>query len=286
MDGTLLPDLGRDVSPRNRRALLSAQQAGVTVAIATGRRTNYTVPMLDGFGLRADMPLITSNGAVLRTLGGKTMDRCTMDPEVARDLCGLLRPFGCLVFTFERPDGKELLLEDMDTAQNSIALWIEANRKAIEVVRPLEKAFEHCDSPEQYPIQGMVAGSVERMRQAEAALKASPLAAFCGCVKTEYLGRNISILDLLPKGVSKGTGIHRLADHLGIDRKEVMAIGDNWNDLAMLEWAGQAVVMGNASPELRTLAKTRGWKQAPPNTQDGVAVTLEAALSKQLPTQA
>jgi hypothetical protein len=61
-----------------------------------------------------------------------------------------------------------------------------------------------------------------------------------------------------------------------------MAIGDNWNDVEMLEWAGQAVLMGNAALELRTLAKTRGWKQAPPNDEDGVAVVLEAAIAKRI----
>ncbi len=54
-----------------------------------------------------------------------------------------------------------------------------------------------------------------------------------------------------------------------------MAIGDNWNDVEMLEWAGQGIVMANAAVELRTLAKTRGWKQAPSNDDDGVAVILE-----------
>jgi hydroxymethylpyrimidine pyrophosphatase-like HAD family hydrolase len=59
-----------------------------------------------------------------------------------------------------------------------------------------------------------------------------------------------------------------------------MAIGDNWNDVEMLEWAGQGVIMGNAAAELRTMAKVRGWKQAPPNDDDGVAVVLEAAVKK------
>ena len=58
-----------------------------------------------------------------------------------------------------------------------------------------------------------------------------------------------------------------------------MAIGDNWNDVDMLEYAGQGVMMGNAAGELRTMAKMRGWKQAPPNDEDGVAVVLEKALA-------
>jgi hypothetical protein len=59
-----------------------------------------------------------------------------------------------------------------------------------------------------------------------------------------------------------------------------MAIGDNWNDVEMLEWAGQGVMMGNAVQELRAMAKTRGWKQVPPNDQDGVAVALEAVIAQ------
>jgi hydroxymethylpyrimidine pyrophosphatase-like HAD family hydrolase len=49
----------------------------------------------------------------------------------------------------------------------------------------------------------------------------------------------------------------------------------------MLEWAGQAVLMGNAAVELRAMAKMRGWKQAPPNDEDGVAVVLAAELARQ-----
>jgi hypothetical protein len=280
VDGTLLPNVGQAVTARTGRALLAAQQAGITVAIATGRRTAYTTPLLDNLGLRADTPLITSNGAVLRTLGGQAIDRCHMEPRVARGLCTLMRPFGCLVFTFDHPDREDLVLEDMGIAQGRISLWIEANRHAIQVVKPLEDAFPECSDPADHPIQGMVAGSVEQMRQAEASLKASPWSAYCECVRTEYPARDLSILDLLPLGVSKGWALERLAARLGVDRKEVMAIGDNWNDVDMLEWAGQAVVMGNAALELRTLAKTRGWKQAPRNDQDGVAVILENALQK------
>jgi Cof subfamily protein (haloacid dehalogenase superfamily) len=276
MDGTLLPTFSQNISPRNAEALRAAQRAGVTVAIATGRRTAYTAPLLDGLGLRADMPLITSNGAVTRTLGGAPLDRSHLKANIARELCGLLRPFGTLVFTFDMVGRGELVLEDLEQAHQRIALWVEANRNAIEVVRPLENALPDGNDP----IQGMLTGGVERMRQAEKALKASKWIKSCEAVRTEYPARDLSIVDLLPPGVSKGWALERLATRLGVDRKETMAIGDNWNDVNMLEWAGQAVLMGNAAQELRTLAKTNGWKQAPPNDQDGVAVTLEMALAR------
>jgi Cof subfamily protein (haloacid dehalogenase superfamily) len=276
MDGTLLPTLSHTISPRNARALRAAQEAGVTIVIATGRRAAYTRPLLEGLNLRADTPLITSNGAVTCTLAGETIDSCHMDARIARGLCGLLRPFGAVVFTFDRPGRGELLLEDLEQAHGRIAMWVEANRNAIEVVKPLELALADGNNP----IQAMAAGTVNRMRQAEAALKASEWGAECASVRTEYLARDLSILDLLPPGISKGWAFERLATRLGIDRKETMAIGDNWNDVGMLEWAGQGIVMANAADELRTMAKTLGWKQAPSNDDDGVAVVLETALAK------
>jgi Cof subfamily protein (haloacid dehalogenase superfamily) len=276
MDGTLLPTFAQKISERTGRALRAAQEAGITVAIATGRRTAYTVPMLDGLGLRADTPLITSNGAVTRTLGGEAIDRCHLPAPVARGLCGLLRPFGAVVFTFDRIGRGELVLEDLEQTEGRISLWIEANRHSIEVVKPLENALPDGEDP----IQGMVTGPVERMRLAELALKSSQWKDDCESVRTEYPARNLSILDLLPRGVSKGWALQRLAVRLGVDRKETLAIGDNWNDVDMLEWAGQAWIMGNAAQELRTMAKVNGWKQAPPNDQDGVAQVLEAVVAK------
>jgi Cof subfamily protein (haloacid dehalogenase superfamily) len=275
MDGTLL-STQREVSPRTARALKAAQEAGIVVAIATGRRTAYTTPHIEGLGLSLDMPLITSNGAITHTLGGEVIYRSLLEAHVARGLCGLLRPFGSLVFTFDRTGPGALVLEDIDRAEGRIALWIEANRPAIEVVNPLEDALPDGRDP----IQGMVAGNVEEMRRAEKAFRASALFGACECVKTEYPGRNLSILDLLPPGISKGWALQQLAAKLGIDRKETMAIGDNWNDLDMLEWAGQGVLMGNAALELRTMAKMRGWKQVPHNDLEGVAVALEDAIAK------
>jgi Cof subfamily protein (haloacid dehalogenase superfamily) len=288
MDGTLLPtltepSLSQGISPRNVQALRAAQGAGITIAIATGRRPAYTTPLLEGLGLRADTPLIASNGAVTATLDGQTplgakiIDRCYMNARVARGLCGLLRPFGTVVFTFNRPGRGELVLEDLEQAHGRIAMWVEANRYAIEVVQPLERALIDGDDP----IQGMAAGTIGQMRRAEETLKASEWGAECESVRTEYTARDLSILDILPRGVSKGWALERLASRLAIDRKETMAIGDNWNDVRMLEWAGQGIVMANAAAELRTLAKLRGWKQAPSNDDDGVAVVLENMLARQ-----
>jgi len=276
VDGTLLPSSSRQLTARTARALRDTQAAGITVAIATGRRVAYTAPIFEGLGLRADTPLITSNGAVVATLDGQLMDHTLLPAHVARALCGLLRPFGSMVYTFDKPGRGALVLEDLEQTHGRIALWVESNRNAIEVVKPLENALHDGEDP----IQGMVAGPIAKMRDAEQALKRSPLAAECACVRTEYPARDLSILDLLPAGISKGYALSRLAARLGVDRKETMAIGDNWNDVEMLEWAGQAVLMANAAEELRTLARMRGWKQTLASDEDGVAVVLEKAIAK------
>jgi hypothetical protein len=218
-------------------------------------------------------------------LGGEPMDRCHLPARVARGLCGLLRGFGAVVFTFDKPGPGELVLENLEQAHARISLWVEANRNSILEVKPLEDALPDGPDSSHDPIQGMVCGTIDRMRQAEKALRESGWAGDCEVQRTEYPARDLSIVDLLPPGVSKGWALERLAERLGLGRLETMAIGDNWNDVDMLEWAGQGVMMGNAAGELRAMAKMRGWKQAPPNDEDGVAQVLERIVARQLAAQ-
>jgi hypothetical protein len=102
--------------------------------------------------------------------------------------------------------------------------------------------------------------------------------------RTEYPARNLSILDILPAGCSKGAAILSLAATHAIDPAQILAIGDNWNDVSMLEIAGAAVLMANAPEDLKALARTRNWRIAPANTADGVADTIESVLAIHAPT--
>jgi hypothetical protein len=97
--------------------------------------------------------------------------------------------------------------------------------------------------------------------------------------RTEYPGRDLSILDILPAGCSKGAAILALAATRGIEPAQIMAIGDNWNDVSMLEVAGTAVLMDNAPEDLKALARARNWSSASSNRDDGVAEAIEAALA-------
>jgi hydroxymethylpyrimidine pyrophosphatase-like HAD family hydrolase len=97
--------------------------------------------------------------------------------------------------------------------------------------------------------------------------------------RTDYPNRDLSILDILPAGCSKGAALLSLAATRGIDPGQILAIGDNWNDVSMLEAAGAAVLMDNAPEDLKVLARARGWRIGPSNRDDGVAQAIEAALA-------
>jgi len=96
--------------------------------------------------------------------------------------------------------------------------------------------------------------------------------------RTEYPARDLSILDILPAGCSKGAAILTLAATHGIDPAQILAIGDNWNDVSMLEIAGAAVLVANAPDDLKAIARIRGWRIGRSNSDDGVAEAIEAAL--------
>ena len=275
IDGTLLPTAGTVVSSRNRRALFDAETAGIQIVIATGRRQAYASPLIHPVGLNAETIMITSNGAVTRTLGGERIDRFFLPIETARELCPVLRQFGgTTVFTFDHEGPGELVLESLDQLHSRIAAWVDANRPWIIEVRPLERTFDQGEPP----VQGMVCGTISAMRKAATRLGLSDIAPKIEIHRTDYPTRDLSIVDILPPGCSKGVALRRLAHSRGMAPAEIMAIGDNFNDLEMLEFAGQPVVMANGAPDLVRLAQTRGWQIATINDEDGVAQVIESVV--------
>lgn len=286
MDGTLLGGDGR-VSERTMRAVEAAERAGVEVVVATGRRHCYAMRQLRGLGWKEDGVVVSSNGAVVRTVGSRLLGRRHMEVEAAREMCGHLGEFrNALVVTFDRvgEDGEDargaLVVEEMAELHGSIGKWMVANEPYIEHVAPVERAFEGGKAP----IQMMLCGTVERMRRAEGRMRelawvSGVEEASAGCRialhRTEYPERDLSILDILPAGCSKGAALAGLAERRGIAVGEVMAMGDNWNDVSMLEWAGWPVLMANAPEELRGRAGEREWRVAGRHDAEGVAEVLE-----------
>ena len=277
IDGTLMPSSGTRMSERNQEAVRRADAAGVHIVIATGRRQAYAMPLMEQMGLHPSTVMISSNGTVTRTFGGESIDRWLLPVETARALCGELRQFGgATVFTFDREGPGELIVDSIEDLHQRVELWVEANRPYIREMKPLERAFDSGEAP----VQGMVCGSVERMRKAEECLNESRFAGLIETHRTEYPAKDLSILDILPPGCSKGSAIERLAASLGVRRSEIMAIGDNYNDVEMLKYVGQPVLMGNAPLELREMAGDLGWSITATNDEDGVALSILSALQR------
>jgi hypothetical protein len=164
-----------------------------------------------------------------------------------------------------------------------------ANEPYIAHVNPIELALDPAETDA--PIQAMLCGSIERMRRAEARLLEHPGVVAVGHTsdvveahhiialhRTEYPARDLSILDILPAGCSKGAALLSLAASQDIAASQILAIGDNWNDVSMLEAAGSAVVMENAPADLKAFARERGWRIGPSNNANGVAEAIESAL--------
>jgi Cof subfamily protein (haloacid dehalogenase superfamily) len=267
IDGTLLnPQF--QISEIDLAALRRAHESGIEVVLVTGRRHDFALPIAKLLGF--DLWLISSNGAITRSLQGETFYRDLLPVEVCRQLCRAMVDFrGNTVLTFDKRGKGAIVLEHMDELENSIRRWLEKNLEYIDFVVPVE------DSLITDPVQAMFCGPIARMQEALAALQACHLAEQITVLRTEYPIRDLSIVDVLNKDCSKGHALERWADYRGIPREQVMAIGDNYNDIEMLAFAGYPVIMGNASEELRG----RGWKVTLPNDQNGVAAALELVFS-------
>jgi Cof subfamily protein (haloacid dehalogenase superfamily) len=268
IDGTLLSS-DFHISPVDIDALQRAHESGVEVLLVTGRRHTFALPMAQQLGF--DSWLISSNGAVTRSIHGESFHRDLLPVETCRRLCTTMRGFrGNTVITFDKESKGALVLERMDELTTSIQRWLEKNMQYIEFVVPIEDALVTD------PVQAMFCGPIERMRKALSRLEASGLGEHITVSRTEYPLRDLSIVDVLNRNCSKGYAVERWARHRGIPREQVMAIGDNYNDVEMLAFAGLPFIMGNASEEL----KARGWAVTRSNDENGVAAAIEQVLGK------
>ncbi len=266
IDGTLLnPQF--QVSEGDLMALRRAHAAGIEIVLVTGRRHMFALPIAQQLGF--DLWLISSNGAVTRSLSGETFHRDLMPTETCRKLCGAMQEFrGNTVLTFDKETKGAIVLEHLDELGPSIRRWLEKNMEYIEFVVPIEKALVTD------PVQAMFCGTMARMSEALQALNRAGMDGTVTVLRTEYPARDLSMIDVLNAGCSKGHALERWAAHRGYRRDQVMAIGDNHNDVEMLEFAGHPVIMGNACAELLG----RGWTVTRGNDACGIAAAVDLVL--------
>jgi len=267
IDGTLL-DHAFQVSEANRRALEDAHARGIEIALVTGRRHTFALPIAQSLGF--PVTLISSNGAVTRRSTGELFHQDTLPRHAALALVAHMTDFRqYLVFTFDREGRGALMLETADQLHRSIQRWMEKNAEYFEFVRPIEQALTTD------PIQAMFCGEIAQMSEAQRHLHANhELLRSITVLKTEYEARDLCIVDILNRGCSKGHALRRWSREQRIPREQIVAIGDNHNDVEMLEFAGLPFLMGNACEEL----KLAGWPLTLTNEQDGVAHAIAQVL--------
>jgi hypothetical protein len=252
------------VSDRTVAALSAAIAAGTEIAIATGRRYDFAKPILDR--LPGPLTAIVSNGAVVRASDGTTPMRRALPKAVAAGVLDTTRPWrDGAALAFDRPREGQVVYERIDWDHPVRRMYAERSRDFIAEVSPLEDALVED------PLQVMFNGSVGEMRALVQHLASHVLAPRYSLAPTEYPARDFTLVDVLTAGCTKGSTMEAWATRQGYARDEVMALGDNLNDLEMLEAAGLPVVMGNAVPELRR----PGWAVTGTNDEDGVAQAID-----------
>ena len=270
IDGTLLDSNG-GLPARNVDAIARAIEAGVEVALATGRRYDFARPVFEA--LPSPLTLILSNGAVVKTRQGETLLRRLLPRATALHVLSETRQHrGTAAVVFDRPRERQVIFETIDWEHPRHGRFFQANRVFLAEQQPLEDALTED------PIQVMFTGGCSEMRALFDALRNGLQRPDAGhefsVALTEYLHRDFSLVDVSRAGCSKGSTLAQWADARGYDRAAVMAIGDNLNDLEMLEYAGRPVVMQNALAEL----KARGWPVTASNDEAGLAQAIETFI--------
>jgi Cof subfamily protein (haloacid dehalogenase superfamily) len=271
IDGTLLDSRGR-VPDAHRDALVEAAARGLEIALVTGRSFHFSRPVADA--LPVPLTLIVNNGALVKDTSGATLLRRLLGRDVARGVLAGTRAFDdSVALVFDRPadEGRQIVYERMDWTTPHRRGYYEKCRAFIaEATGPLG------DMLIEDPVQVMFNGGVAPMRALAGALGALPLADRYAVAVTEYEPRDFSLVDVNAAGCSKGSTLAEWTARRGLTRDEVMAVGDNLNDVEMLEFAGTAVVMGNACEAL----KRRGWHVTGTNDEGGLATAIQTrALS-------
>ena len=269
IDGTLLDSHGR-LPDAHRDALVEASALGVEVALVTGRSYHFTAPIVEL--LPIPLTLIVNNGAVVKRRDGATEMRHVLPRGAAVRVLDETRRFeDSVAIVFDRPDERQIVFERMDWSHPNRRGYYEKNKAFIAAASsPLREMLTED------PIQVMFNGSVEPMRALAATLRAMPIADQFSVAITEYVPRDFSLVDINGAGCSKGTTLATWVERRGWTPAEVAAFGDNLNDVEMLDLAGTAYIMGNATD----LLKSRGYRATGTNDEGGLATAIHECLQQ------
>src|SRR5437763_12828428 len=266
LDGTLLNSRS-EISPANLRALEETSRRGVRIAIVTGRRRFSAQPFVAQ--IPCPVTMVSSNGALVGSATGEILHRHFLPQETALEaleIARAYRPF--TVAIFDKPSRGQVTMEEGASSDGPYGWYLSHAPSALELVPDLEKALATD------PVQLMIGGPPPVVEPAEGLLARSSVEAKIHLSWTQYFSRNMSLLDVNAQGCSKASAVARLAEQAGIKPSQVMAVGDNFNDVELLRYAGRPVVMSQAPPGVRE----EGWAMTGSNDADGVAQAIQTYI--------
>ena len=257
VDGTLLDD-EETITPRTRRAVLAAVDSGTRFVLATGRPPRWVQPVVDALGF-APMA-VCANGAVIYDPG---TDRILSARTLSADHLGELAEIATRVIP-----GAGLAVERVGRSAHDAATPQFVSSPGY------EHAWLNPDNTEVSVEDLLGAPAVKlliRMAGARSSDMAAELAKHVGLQGDITYSTNNGLIEIVPLGISKATGVAEVARPYDISAENVVAFGDMPNDIPMLRWAGLGVAMGNAHPEAIEAAD----EVTSPNSDDGLARVLE-----------
>jgi len=249
MDYTLL-NKEKTVSEKNREAIRKAIEKGVHIVVATGRI--YTSARVYAKLLGVCTPIIASNGAIIREAvfnnpmdTEKTIYRNILPMEAVNEMIRLSHKYGIFshFFTDDTIYAEKLVNVSMRYTEWNKFLGVEDQVK-IKIVEDVEKAVAEDK------VQILKAVAVDRDSEKIQRLRDSIVETGIVSV-TQSMKDNLEVMN---QGVTKGNAVKMLAEMYGIKREEIIAIGDNENDISMIEYAGMGIAMGNAEESLKSVA--------------------------------
>jgi len=265
VDGTLMSSRN-ELLPSTVEALQEAAAHGIQIVLSTGRMLSECRELLE------QLPMIryavTCTGAQTIDLrDGSTIGRKSLTADDLRLLCSHLWDLDVLLQVFDDHDG---------LMHNDARCLAEAERFC---APGLAKAIRRYHAPED-DLKAYVEryeGPTNKLHMyfATAADKQTAVERTNG-LPYDFADTCATDLEIMPLGVDKGLGLRQLTEHLGLDRSEVMAIGDGGNDEGMLRYAGLAVAMGNANDYVKSLCH----RVTDDNDHDGVANAVWAVLEE------
>ena len=260
VDGTLLDSRGH-LPDANRAAIFEAVESGIHVALVTGRSYPFARPVADP--LPESVTLIVSSGAVERAMDGTVLARRLLDRRIAKNVLAAtlpLRDHAALIF--DRDESNQIIFETMNWEHPGRKNYWLRNSHLIGQTVPLEAALTED------PVEVMFNGAAVAMRSLTESLQREARGFTVSL--TEYVHRDFSLVDVTAPNATKGHALAWRAEQLGLTRDQVMAVGDNFNDVEMLEYAGTPVLMANAVEDLRR----PGWHVTGHQDEAGLAQAI------------